>query len=344
MPDQNAWQQLLSWLETKHKVATILPFEYLQNDKGGGLYSQEAIPEGRKLLELPASALLNKKTVAKFYSARVRNLSSYQLLSLHLALHRRTKSGDGERFLDFLAILPTTFEGMSLYWAQGSDSELARVTRQWLALSSAAVQKATTSVEIRFLNDWKVTRNAWKAEGTGQALEKADFLWGWCCVNSRCLYCPLGLKPEPDNFTLAPIFDLANHQPTSPFLFRLENRCLVLYSSLAHGITNDEQDARLRALFESNSDIGDRTSVVKAGQEIYLPYGQHDNATLLAEYGFVLPVNKADHVDLEGLILELFDGLAEREREAKLELLRSRSLLRCVQAFLTVSGCSSSEL
>ncbi len=42
-------------------------------------------------------------------------------------------------------------------------------------------------------------------------LREADYLPAWLSVNTRCLFLPLGLRAHDENFTLAPLLDMANH-------------------------------------------------------------------------------------------------------------------------------------
>jgi ribosomal lysine N-methyltransferase 2 len=79
-------------------------------------------------------------------------------------------------------------------------------------------------------------------------------------VNTRCVYHRVSPSPShPDNLTLCPLLDLANHT-----------------SSPAHASRTPIPT------FYSPS-----TSQLNKGDEVYLRYGPHSNITLFAEYGFV---------------------------------------------------------
>lgn len=101
-----------------------------------------------------------------------------------------------------------------------------------------------------------------------------DFLWGWLCTNSRCVYMDLGYLHHEDNFTLAPLFDMANHTAVSWL------ECKVRYD--AHGVLE------LLAPQQPRPDDAGRRGWQK-GDEVCITYGAHANSLLLAEYGFVLP-------------------------------------------------------
>lgn len=112
--------------------------------------------------------------------------------------------------------------------------------------------------------------------GTAPTISQHDFLWGWLCTNSRCVYMDLGYAQHPDNFTLAPLLDMANHTAV-PWL-----ECKVRYD-VRGGL-------ELLAPSQPRPDGAGRQGWRK-GDEVCITYGAHANTTLLAEYGFVLPSN-----------------------------------------------------
>lgn len=54
---------------------------------------------------------------------------------------------------------------------------------------------------------------------------------------------------------------------------------------------------------------------IKEGDEIYISYGNYSNDFLLAEYGFVMEMNKWDEVPLDEFILPLFSETQKRQLE-----------------------------
>jgi hypothetical protein len=337
----SAYSDLLAWLESKRVGCSSLSFEYRSDKKGGGLYALRDIQAQELLVKLPASALLNKKSLARLYDAPLKDLSSSQLISLHLALHRNASVKDfedgKERYLTWMPVLPASFEGMPLWWTQNSDLATASLARQVLECAPESAQAIISKVEQGFLKDWQAAQEAYKIHQelssiSTPKLKRDDFLWAWCCVNSRCLYHPLGFKTESDNFTLAPLIELANHNPLAPSLFLADGRDLAFYSSMPDQLPRSVVSDRFRSMYASNGTSAPKKGeiVYRAGDEICLPYGQHDSARLLAEYGFVLQDNQADTVDLKPFILELFAELPNEEQERKLEILNSQGYFQCV--------------
>lgn len=101
------------------------------------------------------------------------------------------------------------------------------------------------------------------------------FLWAWLCVNSRCVFLPLGLADHADNFTLAPVLDMANHTP-DPAL-----ECKVRYANNG-GLELCAPGQR------QQSQSGPSAAAMMPGDECCITYGPHSNEKLLSEYGFVL--------------------------------------------------------
>lgn len=107
---------------------------------------------------------------------------------------------------------------------------------------------------------------------------RSEYLTAWMCVNSRCLYMP----NVPDNTTMAPYIDFFNH-------------CV------------DEQDS-VKVTFTASEMVVTANRAYDPGDELCLRYGPHDNIFLLCEYGFAIPDNPWDYVDvtpeLEQLLTE----------------------------------------
>ncbi|EPQ32320.1 uncharacterized protein PFL1_00516 [Pseudozyma flocculosa PF-1] len=110
---------------------------------------------------------------------------------------------------------------------------------------------------------------------TGHSIRLAEFLWAWLCVNSRCIFFPLGLQAHSDNFTLAPFLDMANHT-SQPSL-----ECRVQFNP-AGGLELYAPPPSARPLHLGRKGM-------RKGDECLITYGAHSNASLLSEYGFVLP-------------------------------------------------------
>lgn len=117
--------------------------------------------------------------------------------------------------------------------------------------------------------------------------------WAWLNVNTRCLYHQLKPpKSHPDNISLCPLLDTANHS-FLPHVFR----------------PTDNNKGSL-------SFISPPDRPIEPNEELFLKYGNHANRTLFAEYGFVVENHPFPEVDtqdiLEPMLLSHRDTL-ERE-------------------------------
>ena len=86
-------------------------------------------------------------------------------------------------------------------------------------------------------------------------------------VNTRCIYHRIkASQQDPDNVTLCPVVDFANHTKMSP-------QVLPAVSNAVPG--NDFTLA-------TSPDC-----VIETGDELFLTYGRHANRTLFVDYGFI---------------------------------------------------------
>lgn len=114
------------------------------------------------------------------------------------------------------------------------------------------------------------------------------YAYNWLLVSTRTFFFTSPkIKRKPlvrdDCLALIPLADLFNHAAVG---------CDVSYSPLAYSIT-------------ANRDV-------KAGEEVYISYGNHSNDFLLVEYGFILVDNQWDQISLDDVIMPRLSG-AQRE-------------------------------
>lgn len=119
-------------------------------------------------------------------------------------------------------------------------------------------------------------------------------------VNTRCIYYRLkASKEDPDNFTLCPILDFANHTPNGPHMIPVPSEADIWDTAPVKPIGKGFR-------FLSPADVS-----VQEGEEIFLAYGAHPNRTLFVEYGFVnKSLGEVDVQDvMESLILDHKSGV-----------------------------------
>ncbi|EMG47903.1 hypothetical protein G210_1619 [Candida maltosa Xu316] len=211
----------------------------------------------------------------KIYSQLTREeileLSSFQLLSIYLTFEKQR--GDNSFWKPFLDMLPSMsdFEFMPIHWSD----DLRK-------LAPTSTQKTNQKVCQRFESDYQIITQLIQSktdENVEDLLPKQDVLLAWICINSRCLYMNLPTsKNTADNFTMAPYVDFMNHS--------CDDHCTLKIDGKGFQVST--------------------TSVYNVDDQIFLSYGPHCNDFLLCEYGFIIPDNKWNDLDISEYITPLF--------------------------------------
>lgn len=210
------------------------------------------------------------------------DLSSVQLMSLYLLFEfQRGKNSFWKPFID---VLPSVddFILSPLIW------EVMKVAHheELLSLLPKSVKKHTSDMLKRFTSDFKVVKSliAKKLEISSdeiiesEYLPKDKYLWVWMCINSRCLYMNIPQsKNKDDNFTMAPYVDILNHSCDDQCGIKIDVSGFLVYT----------------------------TSRYEKGQQLFFSYGPHSNVFLLCEYGFTLPENSWNYLDMTDYISPL---------------------------------------
>ena len=124
-------------------------------------------------------------------------------------------------------------------------------------------------------------------------------------VNTRCIF--YRIQPnlsDPDNFTLCPLLDFANHSHGKTYIFP------VIDSEIWEFVAKKTPK---HYLF-----YGPSQDTISHGQELYLQYGAHANSFLFSEYGFVNNISPGavvsgaypGEVDVQELVEALFTAHA----------------------------------
>ncbi|KFY35378.1 hypothetical protein V494_05973 [Pseudogymnoascus sp. VKM F-4513 (FW-928)] len=129
----------------------------------------------------------------------------------------------------------------------------------------------------KFSLDWATVSGAFPDR------TRDHYLYNWLIVNTRTFYyVPPGTKRKKDPqdcMALNPFADYFNHSSQG---------CTVEFGPEGFEITSNK--------------------VYEKGEEVYISYGKHSNDFLLAEYGFIMDENEADHILLDGVIITEMDA------------------------------------
>ncbi|WFD21555.1 hypothetical protein MEQU1_000208 [Malassezia equina] len=206
---------------------------------GRGLVTTEDIQAGEVLLKLPQSVLLNPSQMTRgrtmpwaplrqgdVPTSNARPLSTHQLLACVLAQWRATRTTEPDAEL---SDRDAFFASMPSAFPTVPLTWTLDGDTQLLSALPPHAAKLHHKVQSRFEADW----------------QRIDAL-------------------EEDNFTLAPLLDMANH-------------------TFVQG-----EECKVRLSPEGMELCAPAHRALRAGDEVCITYGPHANATLLVEYGFLL--------------------------------------------------------
>ncbi|KAG5420287.1 hypothetical protein I9W82_002167 [Candida metapsilosis] len=269
---------------------------------GRGVYAKESIKSNHLIINIPHVFLMNFVTVLnhiskyngmklehqlrvpsdiyhdeyttiyhKLTKSKLLGLSSFQLLSMYLTIERKREKSYWKPFLDMLPTI-SDFSLMPLNYDANTLDLLPESTREM-----------HNKVLKRFNRDYKVVLDllSGKTENVQSIIPRDEFLLSWLSINSRCLYMKLPTSTSTqDNFTLAPYIDFINHSPDDHCNLKIDNKGFQVFT----------------------------TSSYSADEQLYFSYGPHSNDFLLTEYGFIVPNNKWDDIDVSEAILTMLKG------------------------------------
>ncbi|SGZ50227.1 CIC11C00000004934 [Sungouiella intermedia] len=307
---------LIQWINNAHNASLKLSnASYISpklivkhsDDSGRGLYAADSIGSNERLVRIPPLFLMNFTTVlahitkhnpeitltepyyaniyvpptvddsvGKLYSklnlSSLLELLSFQLLAMFLVLER--SRGTLSYWKPFIDMQPEISE-LGLAPVIWKVLDVANCDLLWRMLPRSA-RKHAEAVVARFDKDYLTIQQ--KLPLVGQQISRNNFLWAWMCINSRCLYMEIPqAKDASDNFTLAPYVDFLNHLN--------DDQCGIKIDTLGfHVMTSCKY---------------------LPGQELYFSYGPHSNEFLLCEYGFMLPENKWNYIDITDFIIPM---------------------------------------
>lgn len=141
-----------------------------------------------------------------------------------------------------------------------------------------------------------------------------DFALGFLNVNTRCIWFNVD-GTKDNNLTLCPVTDMINHAPRR--------------------VTKPE--AQLSSLTFSSPAASSPDPPLRDGDELAFSYGPHEDAMLLAEYGFVIgDENEHNAVEIDRFVEALFEAQG-REGELKRQVLEEEGYWGCVLRALSLS-------
>lgn len=301
-------ENLLQWLLNEHTKSVISDKINVQESKesGRGLYAKEDINAHTPIIKIDHSYLLNFTTIVAHISSwnpssslpdtykhiklppkgkedevtdlykkltlnDLTRLSSFQIMAMFLVLEKSRGSDSWwEPFINMLPLMDDFLRSPFIWKVQGKDDLFKQLPR--------STRNHATRMATKFSNDYETVLKLLKDQNAPESmLPYDDFLLYWMCINSRCLYMEMPQKKTTDdNFTMAPYVDFINHSSTDQCVLKIDRSGFNVITS----------------------------NLYKQGEELFLSYGPHSNEFLLCEYGFYLPRNEWNDLDISDEIID----------------------------------------
>ena len=233
--------------------------------RGLAIGRAKAADDGMPVVSLHRSVLIAPRDVVASIrsSSNTTKLTSIQWLMVFL-LRERAK-GPASEHADYMAMIPVDFGTCPGSSAFGVPIEVIGMLLPELA---DEVRRQRTTMQ----DDIAAVRTVHDDGEDDAVLE-----WAWWAVNTRCITCAHGEPRLPGmadagTVVLAPLLDLLNHTDS--------------------------------VLVQSRYDLASRTfelstnQVAAVGDQVFISYGPYIDRHLLLHYGFVLPKNSLNTVDL----------------------------------------------
>ncbi|XP_031631331.1 SET domain-containing protein 4 [Contarinia nasturtii] len=265
---------------------------------GRGIYSIKNFRKDDLLISLPIESLISIVTIAddmkfryllnRIFGEQEKQCTSQSLLALYLLYLKHTIQRT-----EYISTLPTSFSVPYFCDAVEIQAMLPAIR------DKVYDQREIIDVDFNcFQNSFKDTRcTCCNQIYFCDIFNKTDFEWSFFAVNSRSVYFNLEkiavkhldsvrrvqklLKDEP-TLALAPFLDLLNHSCTAGTGLYVKN-------------TNN---GPLYQLYT--------TVPFTKYEQVFISYGALDNIKLLTEYGFFVPNNKHDFVEIHRKDIECY--------------------------------------
>ncbi|XP_018326320.1 SET domain-containing protein 4, partial [Agrilus planipennis] len=244
-----------------------------------GLYSKRKIAENDRIISIPLKLMITFGTIAstsymlELFNPEDGKLTIHELISIFIVLEHH--KNDYSYWKHYFKSLPRRVQ---IPWIC-SDDEL----KLFPSYLQPYVQYRRFKLENSWQNVLNLTNNNWRCSCCKQdgftLITKEIFEWAYVIVNTRGVYINPNFYQVPNNW---PILSDEPNIALCPFLDMFN------HSDLANTVASVVND---------NYELISLTNYDKY-EQIFISYGCHDNLKLFCEYGFFIPGNKLDNVQL----------------------------------------------
>lgn len=257
---------------------------------GRGVYSIRNFRKDDLLISLPIESLISivsisddmkfRYLLSRIFGSAKKQVSSQGLLALYLLYMKHTMQRP-----EYLTTLPTSFSVPYFCTAAEVNAMLPSIRDK--------VHDQREIIDADF-NCFQTNSDAMRCACCNRIyfcdiFNKAEFEWAFFAVNSRSVYFNLEKIAVKHLEAVRTLQKLLKDEPTlalAPFLDLLNHSC-----SAGTGLyVKNTNNGPLYQLYT--------TVPFSKYEQVFISYGALDNTKLLTEYGFVVPTNKHDFVEL----------------------------------------------
>uniref|UniRef100_A0A182YR34 Iron-sulfur clusters transporter ABCB7, mitochondrial n=1 Tax=Anopheles stephensi TaxID=30069 RepID=A0A182YR34_ANOST len=288
------WLKQLGWRnDTALRIASF-------ESTGKGLFSRQPLAEGDCLISLPYEALVGlnvlerdddfrnmfDETALQESAQSSEKIPFQSLLAFYLCVAAKSSRLDA-----YLQSLPTTFTN-PYFCTKQELVYLSEVLLQRMVEQNGAIKSGMEKIQSVLREEHK------------NSIELDKFKWAYFVVNSRSVFLdPMAVKminsflpngslfedflADEPSMALAPFLDFFNHQGGT----KTNSELSLSITQIRDRLLKEQPLAEL--FYNLHTDAGH-----PAGKQIFISYGTHNNTKLLLEYGFFIPSNPDDFVEL----------------------------------------------
>ncbi|CAD5208259.1 unnamed protein product [Bursaphelenchus xylophilus] len=267
---------LIQWAKNEGAVMDLVEVKYCGEDRGCGVFAKKTIRLNETFLRIPKHLMITAGMVAdmpEYKNILERHrVEAFSILVMFFYLESQRK--EDAFFHPYFASLPKTFDTPL---AQNYVDLEKKFTMEELP-------KRAMELLMKQKNEFIYLREQLSRVLDTRHIDIPHLNWAWHVVNTRCVYLENPEHPLVENSKLTdtlaiiPVMDMLNHSP----------------------------NAQALAFFDKHSNtycVNAEYRCVNEGDEIFVCYGPHDNLRLWVEYGFSIPHNIFNRVDIPNNVL-----------------------------------------
>lgn len=264
---------------------------------GMGLFSRRAFKDGECIISLPFDSLIGLKSMEEdeeflgcfnkdaLADVAKGELQFQSLLAFYLGYLRLEENSPRRAYLNSIPLSFST----PYFCSKQEMTNLPNIVLKQMVQQNDIIKQNFALLQS-ILN-----------KNSLQAIDLELFKWAYFAVNTRSVYLEPRvtkiflkgkntlftdkLKDEP-NMALAPFLDFFNHSAEAVTTSKLS----MSYDSLANHLNKNLTPDIHYELFIS--------TITAPFEQIFISYGSHNNTKLLLEYGFTIPSNPEDFLEL----------------------------------------------